>query len=79
MRKLLDWIADKLGYQRKYIYPTPFEFETESISGIDVEASDYLKIDTLPNECADFWGYELFGPSTSDEPDIPPPLIMDWS
>ena len=58
MRKLLDWIADKFGYQRKHSLFVFDEGKSETLTSLDWPP-DYLKIDTLPNECAGFGGYKL--------------------
>ena len=55
-----------------------FEFETETVSGVNVDLSDYLRIGTIPNELASFSGWELIGAWTDDQPHIPSPLVMDW-
>ena len=67
MKKLIDWIADKLGYQRKFTF-TPIRFPplTQELLDDYIQPSDPLEIEILG---------PLFDARWITDSDAPAPII----
>jgi hypothetical protein len=69
MRKLLDWIADKLGYERKLeITAWPLKLTTPGFM---------TRFPLTETQSSEDWPPTYLSIDPKDEPEIPPPLMME--